>query len=73
MPQPIGKKEIGQKLRKEIKKIKEGKRYKIFWSQSKVISFTFNVIGMAEVEKLVKNRIKMEVKTKSVSVLRKGE
>ena len=33
----------------------------------------FDVVGAAEAERLVKNRIKWEDKTRRVSVLRKGE
>ena len=69
----LERKAIGQKLRKENKNIKNGKSFPKYWGQAKVTEFMFDVIEAAEAERLVKNGIKWEGKTKRVSVLRKGE
>ena len=60
-------------MREENKKIKNRKRFLKYWGQTKVTGFIFDVIGAAEAERLVKNGIKWEGKTKKVSVLKKGE
>lgn len=44
-----------------------------YWGQAKVTGFIFDVIGAAEAERLLKNGIKWEGKTRKVSVWRKGE
>ena len=69
----LGRKAIGKKLREENKDIKNGKRYPKYWGQAKVMGFICDVIGAAEAERLVKNGIKWEGKTRRVLVLRKGE
>ena len=73
MVKPLGRKAIGQKVREENKEIKNGKRYAKYWGQAEITDFNFDVIGAAEAERLVKNRIKWKGKTRRVSVLRKGK
>ena len=43
----LGRKAIGQKLRKKNKEIKNGKRYPKYWGQSKVMGFIFDVVEAA--------------------------
>lgn len=69
----LGRKAIGQKLREENGDMKNRKRFPKYWRQAKVTGFIFDVIEAAEAERLVKNGIKWEGKTRTVSVLRKGE
>ena len=73
MVKPLVRKAIREKLREENKDIKNGKRYLKYWGQAKVTEFIFDVVGAAEAERLVKNGIKWEGKTRRVSVLKKGE
>ena len=70
---PLGRKTIEHKLREENKGIKNGKRYPKYWGQSKVIGFIFDVVSAAEVERLVREVIKWEGKTRRVSVLKKNK
>ena len=57
MVKPLGRKAIGQKLIEENKEIKNGKKYWKYWGQSKVTDFIFDMVGMPEAERLVKNDI----------------
>ena len=60
-------------MREENKDIKDGKRFLKYWGQSKVTGFIFDLIGVAEAERLMKQGIRWEGKARRVSVLRKGE
>lgn len=55
---PLVRKAIGQKLRVENKEINNVKRYTKYWGQFKITGFSFDVVGAAEAERLVKNGIK---------------
>lgn len=45
-------------MKEEITDIKNEKRYLKYWGQGKVTGFIFDIIGAAEAERLVKNKIK---------------
>ena len=44
-----------------------------YWGLAKITGFTCNIVGSVEAERVVKNRIKWEVKIRRLSVVRKGE
>ena len=54
----LGRKAIGHKLKEENKRFKKVKMYAKYKVQSKATGFTFNVVEVAEAEKLVESSIK---------------